>query len=103
VVAAAGHRTALRLADRDAAIVFVRRNVAALDAERRATELGQGWTTTVEQTVLDLAARPGLGGMAEESIAAVRTLLPRADHAVLAELAAAQRRRVTLHRILSDR
>lgn len=101
VVAAAGHRTELWLADRDAIVVFVRRNVSALDVERATTELGQGWVTTVEQTVLDLGARPNLGGMPDEAAAAVQALLPRADHALLAELARTQRRRATLDRILS--
>jgi predicted transcriptional regulator of viral defense system len=101
VVAARGHRTELRLADRDASVLFVRRDVPALDVERRATELGQGWVTTVEQTLLDLAARPDLGGMPDETDAAVHALLPRADRAVLAELAGAQRRRATLDRVLA--
>jgi predicted transcriptional regulator of viral defense system len=101
VVAAGGHRTELRLADRDASVLFVRRDVKALDVERRATELGQGWVTTVEQTLLDLAARPDLGGMPDEAEAAVHALLPRADRAVLAELAGAQRRRATLDRVLA--
>lgn len=101
VVAASGHRNELWLADRDAVVIFVRRNVSALDVERTTTELGQGWMTTVEQTVLDLGARPNLGGMPHEAIAAVQALLPRADHAVLEELAGVQRRRATLARILA--
>jgi hypothetical protein len=101
VVAAAGHRTELRLADRDAVVVFVRRDVSAIDLERRVTELGRGSVTTVEQTVLDLAARPGLGGLPEEASAAVRALLPRTDRTMLEELALTQRRRATLDRVLS--
>jgi hypothetical protein len=101
VVAAAGHRTELRLADRDAVIVFVRRDVSTIDVERRATELGQGWVTTVEQTVLDLAARPDLGGLPREAHAAAHTLLPRTDRGLLEDLALAQRRRATLDRVLS--
>jgi hypothetical protein len=103
VVAAAGHRTALRLFDRDAVVVFVRRNVAALDVGQRRLELGPAWVTSVEQTLLDLAARPGLGGMPDEARAAIDALLPRADQAVLDELASTQRRRATLNRILSAR
>lgn len=103
VIAAAGHRNELWLADRDAVVVFVRRNVGALDIQRATTELGQGWLTTVEQTVLDLAARPDLGGMPHEAAAAVQALLPRTDQALLAELAHAQRRRATLNRILAGR
>ena len=100
VIAAAGHRTALRLVDRDATVLFVRRDVTTLDVERRAMELGQGWVTTVEQTLLDLAARPSLGGMPEVARAAIDALLPRADRGVLDTLASAQRRRATLDRVL---
>ena len=103
VVAAAGHRTELRLVDRDASVVFVRRELSTMDVERRVMELGQGWVTTVEQTVLDLAARPGLGDLPDEAHAAVRALLPRTDRAVLEKLALTQRRRATLDRVLSDR
>jgi AbiEi antitoxin C-terminal domain len=103
VVAAAGHRTGLRMVDRDATVVFVRRDVAALDVERRVTELGHGWVTTMEQTLLDLAARPGLGDMPEEADAAVNALLPRADRAVLQALAGSQRRHATLNGVLSGR
>ena len=39
-------------------ILFVRRTLDTLDLERADTELTQGWITTPEQTVLDLAARP---------------------------------------------
>ncbi|MGW1680576.1 type IV toxin-antitoxin system AbiEi family antitoxin [Saccharopolyspora sp. NPDC002376] len=100
VVAAARRRPELQLTDRDATVVFVRRDVAALDVQQHATELGRGWVTTVEQTLLDLAARPELGGLPEEAHAAVQGLLPRADHDLLHELATKQRRRATLQRIL---
>jgi len=59
-----------------------------------------GWVTTVEQTVLDLAAWPALGGAPEEAKAAVRALLPRADRELLDDLAAGQRRGATLRRVL---
>ncbi|MFL6142848.1 MAG: type IV toxin-antitoxin system AbiEi family antitoxin [Labedaea sp.] len=103
VIAAVGHRTALRLVDRDATVLFVRRDITGLDVERRATELGQVWVTTVEQTLLDLAARPGLGGMPEAARTAIDALLPRADRGVLDELANAQRHRATLDRVLAAR
>lgn len=103
VVAVSRHRRALRLVDRDAEILFVRRDVARLDLQRQRTELAQGWVTTVEQTVLDLAARPGLGGMPQEAKAAVAALLPRADRRLLEELAAGQRRGPTLQRLLQGR
>jgi hypothetical protein len=100
IVATSRQRPRLRLADRDSEIIFVRRDVTRLDVERRRTELGQCWVTTVEQTLLDLAARPDLGGLPDEAQAGIRALLPRADRAVLQELAAAQRRRATLARII---
>jgi hypothetical protein len=101
VVATTRHRNPLRLADRAATVLFVRRTVAGLDLERRGTELGAGWVTTVEQTLLDLAARPGLGDLPDEAQAAINALLPRADHTMLTELAVAQRRRATLDRVLA--
>lgn len=99
VVAAGRHRPLLRLADRDASVIFARRSVPDLDVQRHASELGNGWVTTVEQTVLDLAARPDLGGLADEATAAARALLDRADTAVLEDLASAQRRKATLRRL----
>lgn len=101
VVAASRHRASLRLTDREATAIFVRRKVATLDTERRASELGSYWVTTVEQTILDLAARPELGELPAEAMAAIRALLSRADPARLEELAAVQRRRPTLQRVLA--
>ncbi|HEV8558553.1 MAG TPA: type IV toxin-antitoxin system AbiEi family antitoxin [Actinophytocola sp.] len=103
VIAATRHRNPLRLADREATIVFVRRTVTSLDVQRHVTELGAGWVTTVEQTLLDLAARPHLGGLPDEAEAAIHALLPRTDHTTLTELAVAQRRRASLDRVLQDR
>lgn len=100
VVAVTGHRRTLRLTDRDATVVFVRRKIATLDVERRTTELGQCWVTTIEQTVLDLAARPDLGELPQEANAAVRALLRGADRHLLTELATAQRRRAILNDVL---
>jgi hypothetical protein len=55
--------------------------------------------TTIEQTLLDLIARPTLGGLPEEASAAAQALFPRADHArlhaALALLPTATARRVT--------
>lgn len=102
VVAATHHRPTLQLADRDATVVFVRRNTVILDLQRHTSELGNGWTTTIEQTVLDLAARPTLGGLPDEARSAHQALLPRADRDLLADLATAQRRQATLNRILNS-
>jgi predicted transcriptional regulator of viral defense system len=100
VVAATRHRTTLTLTDRDATVVFARRDVRALDCQRHTNELGQGLVTTVEQTLLDLAARPDLGGLRDEAEAAIHALVPRADRETLRDLATAQRRRATLTRLL---
>ena len=102
VVAAAGHRTELRLLDRDARVVFARRDVRKLDCERRPNELGHGLVTTVEQTLLDLAARPDLGRLPDEARAAAKALLPRADQETLRQLATAQRRRAVLDRLMAE-
>lgn len=101
VVAVTGHRNTLTLTDRDATVLFVRRDVARLDRQRHDNELGRGWVTTVEQTLLDLAARPDLGGLTAEAEAAIHALKPRADKETLHELATAQRRRATLTRLLA--
>ena len=70
-----------------------------LDAVLTRTDLGDTLVTTPEQTVLDLAKRPELGGMPTECRSAIRTLLPRCDDALLAELARAQRMQRTLQRV----
>ncbi|ASU80877.1 hypothetical protein CDG81_06110 [Actinopolyspora erythraea] len=100
VVAATRHRSTLRLADREATVRFVRRRVAALDVQRHTSELGQGWVTTVEQTVLDLVTRPDLGGLPEQARAAAHDLLDRCDRRLLDELAIGQRRQASLARLL---
>ena len=100
VVAVDRPRRLLRLADRDAQVLFVRRDVRRLDLQRNRTELGEGWVTTVEQAVLDLAARPGLGGAPDEAQEAVQALLPRADHDLLEGLARGQRYGAALRRAL---
>jgi transcriptional regulator with AbiEi antitoxin domain of type IV toxin-antitoxin system len=100
VVAVPKQRPVLRLADRDASIVFVPRDVDRLELQRTDTELGNGWVTGVQQTLLDLAARPDQGGLPDAAAEAVAALLPRADRSLLTDLATAQRRRPTLHRLL---
>ncbi|GAA1680111.1 hypothetical protein GCM10009765_31620 [Fodinicola feengrottensis] len=90
------HRNTLQLTDRKAAVLFVRRAVARLDVQRHQTELGQGWVTTVEQTLLDLIARPELGDVPDAAREAVASLIPRADMALLRDLATQQRRRRAL-------
>ncbi len=100
VVAAPLQRPALRLGIGE--IVFVRRTFERLDTERVDTELVSGWVTTVEQTLLDLADRPTLGGMtAQSSEEAVRALAIRADWDRVAELARRQRKARALRAALA--
>jgi AbiEi antitoxin C-terminal domain len=74
-------------------VQFVTRAVERLDTQRFVNDITTGWVTTPEQTVLDLADRPDLGGItpatAEE---AVRTLTGRCDQQLVARLARAQRK-----------
>ena len=98
VVAVPKNRPRLALSDRDATIWFVRRDTDRLDAERLGTDLGPALVTTVEQTLLDLAHRPQLGGVPAEAHAAIRALWPRADGDRLAEIAREQRLRSALAR-----
>jgi predicted transcriptional regulator of viral defense system len=102
-VAVSHHRRNLRLVDRDAEVQFVRRTLGDLDLQRQQTELGQGWVTTVEQTVLDLIARPSLGGSVEATREAVTALLNRADIDLVRDLARKQRRRTAVERVLAER
>lgn len=95
-VAVTGARRPLRLVDRDAEVRFVRRPVAALDAERVALDLGPVLVTTPEQTLLDLA-RSGVDGPEREDV--VRALWPRADADVLADLARRTRAGTALARL----
>ncbi len=55
------------------------------------TDLGATLVTTIEQTILDLARRPELGGAEAEAMAGVRALWPRADSAELIQIARSQR------------
>ncbi|HVQ92347.1 MAG TPA: type IV toxin-antitoxin system AbiEi family antitoxin [Mycobacteriales bacterium] len=96
VATAERHRRTLQLTDRRATVHFVRRDVARLDIQRHHTELGQGWITTVEQTLLDLIARPDLGGVPDAAAEAVTALISRADPDLLHDLATNQRHRRAL-------
>jgi hypothetical protein len=69
-------------------IVFVKRDVSRLDLERVETQLTPGWVATVEQTLLDLAARPTLGDLQRLDVdEAVKALAVRADWSLLDRLA----------------
>ena len=72
-------------------VQFVTRTVARLDTQRVTTEITTGWMTTPEQTALDLADRPGLGGAGPATIEeAIRALAPRCDPPLVERLARAQ-------------
>ena len=66
-------------------------------------ELGAGWVTTVEQTLLDVAWRPDLGGLAEaDAEEVIGLLVRRADIDQVSRLAYAQRKAAALHRLAID-
>jgi predicted transcriptional regulator of viral defense system len=74
-------------------ILFVKRDATRLDTERIETQLASGWVTTIEQTLIDLAARPTLGGLAEQdTVEAIRALASRADWDLVQQLARDQHR-----------
>jgi len=99
VVAVPEQSRAIQLTDRDGVVQFVTRDTDRLDAVRIDTELGRALVTTVEQTILDLAHRPTLGGVEErEAREAVRMLMGRADADKLERLAAQQNLRAALVR-----
>ncbi|MFD4676542.1 type IV toxin-antitoxin system AbiEi family antitoxin [Lentzea sp. NPDC058450] len=81
-------------------VVFVKRDVSRLDLERVETELTAGWMTTPEQTALDIAARPKLGGIAEsDAWSILRALARKIDWTVVEELARDQHRPGALARM----
>ncbi len=100
-VAVPGQRNSIALTDRTATVRFVTRDTARLDAERVTTELGPTLVTTAEQTILDLARRPALGGAEDQAREAVRALFARADQELINELATSQRMRASLRRAQS--
>lgn len=99
VIAVPRQRAQLRLRDRDADVVFVRRAVDRLAAELMGTDLGPILVTTPEQTVLDLAHRPTLGAPEAVAREAARALLARCDPAELDRIADQQRRGATRRRL----
>lgn len=82
-------------------IQFVTRDVGRLQLTRARTELAEGYTTDVEQTILDLEHRRELGGLDPTDIDEALTLLStRADWDLLRELAGAQRLGATARRVM---
>lgn len=98
VVAVPKQRPALSLSDRTGRVIFVKRSTDRLDAERMTTDLGTALVTGIEQTVLDLAHRPNLGGVASEARAAIATLWPQCRSDVVEQIAVAQRLRAARER-----
>jgi predicted transcriptional regulator of viral defense system len=98
VVAVPTQHRPISLSDRTAIVRFVKRNIAAVDAERVDTELGPALVTTPEQTILDLAHRSELGDSASDIPAAVAALYARCDQPRLEALAYRQRRLASLRR-----
>ena len=97
VVAVPKQRPRLRLLG--GAATFVRRDMPRLDVERVTTDLVESWVTTVEQTFIDLAARPELGGVDAATIQeALVSLGQRADWQLVDDLAAQQRHRAAVAR-----
>lgn len=73
-------------------IVFVKRDVLDLKRVKTETELSTGWSTSIEQTALDLARRPNLvDGMARVAREAATALLVRSDKTKLNVLIKDQR------------
>ncbi len=101
-VAVPTQRRPLRFADRDGAVRFVMRDVAALDAVLVQTDLGAALATTPEQTVLDLA-RSDPRGQDSDVQGAISALWPECDRAVLEDIAGGQRMRATLARVAVGR
>lgn len=100
VVAVPKQRPALETAA--GRVVFVKRDADRLDVERIDTALTIGWVTTVEQTLLDLADRPTLGGLTvTDTTEAIRALGARADWPQVAALAEQQRKRAAYGRALA--
>ena len=72
-------------------VTFVKRDTDSLDAELIETSLGAALVTTPEQTLLDLARRPGLGDAETDVPEAVAALYRSSDRGRLAQLAGEQR------------
>jgi hypothetical protein len=84
-------------------IVFSARDSQRLDLQRYSGELTTGFCTTPEQTILDLATNPTIGGISEHLAAEARTaLLPMCDLATVDRLARTQRKRRGLAVVLSE-
>lgn len=80
-------------------VCFVKRPVAGLDVQRVDTPVVAGWRTSAEQTILDLADRPTLGGIMQLTASeAIESLSSDADWSRIVELAHVQRKPSALAR-----
>ena len=101
-VAVPTSRRPVTLADRDAQVHYVQRDVRALDAVLVQTDLGSALATTPEQTVLDLA-RDDPRGEDLDARQAIDALWAGCDPATLNDIAGRQRMRATLRRVAAGR
>src|SRR6266550_4124009 len=84
-------------------VIFTFQDTGRLDLQRTTTEMVTGYVTTPEQTLLDLATRPSLGGISlEQAAEARRALLSFSDLERVRSLARAQHRRAALGVIGSE-
>jgi hypothetical protein len=77
-------------------VIFTTTDVDKLEARLEQTPLGGFLVTTPEQTMIDLLARPELGGMPAEAAAAAAALAATVDADHVHELAATRPRTVRL-------
>jgi hypothetical protein len=98
-VAVPRQRRLLRFADRDAHLVFVRRDVDRLQVELTGTEVGDLLVTGREQTALDLAHRVDLGDAPDQAREAAVVLFRRSDHDRIQAMAREQRLGASLTRL----
>lgn len=77
-------------------VIFTTTDVDKLEARLEQTTLGAFLVTTPEQTMIDLLARPELGGMPAEAAAAAAALAATVDADHVHELAATRPRTVRL-------
>lgn len=83
-------------------IVFVKRDVARLKRIKVTTELATGWSTSNEQTVVDLARRPDLvKGMSHVARDAACALFVLSNKEKLDSLAEDQRMGPAIHRLVT--
>jgi hypothetical protein len=81
-------------------IVFVKRDVTRLKRIKVKTEVGDGWSTSKEQTALDLAGRPDLvKGLSQVAQEAARSIFVLCNKTKLDSIANDQRLKSALSRL----